>query len=197
MEVPSANNLLFSASSVLLGIWLGLGSGCDQAGKASTAAAPAMAAPVRAASAPAAALAKPVPKGPPPAKYGEALSTSEALPAAELISEPDKFIDKPVKLVGRVSQACQRRGCWMTVGSGEPGAPTVRVTFKDKAFTVPIDCSGKVAVIEGRVKVTTTSAAEAQNDADDAILAGAAPQKVTGPQRSLAMVASGVELSED
>ena len=83
----------------------------------------------------------------------------------------------------------------MTIGTGEPGQPTVRVTFKDKAFTVPIDCAGKTAVVEGKVTVATTSATEAQNDADDAILAGAAPKKITAAQRSLAMVASGVELS--
>jgi hypothetical protein len=51
-------------------------------------------------------------------------------------------------------------------------------------------------VVEGQVLMTTTSVADAQNDADDAILAGAAPQKITAPQRALSMVASGVELSE-
>jgi hypothetical protein len=111
-----------------------------------------------------------------------------------VLSEPDKYDDKDVKLTGRVSAACQKKGCWMTIGSGEPGQPTVRVSFKDYGFFVPKDCMGKTAVVEGHFKVTTMSVAEAQHYANDAAKAGASPEKVAAPQKSLSLVATGVEL---
>lgn len=128
------------------------------------------------------------------AHFGAPLSSATAILAQTLIADPMKYDDKDVKITGQVSAACQKKGCWMTIGSGEPGKPTVRISFKDYGFFVPTDCMGKTAVVEGHFKVTSLSAAEAQHYADDAAKPGSPAQKVTAPQRTLSLVATGVEL---
>ncbi len=117
-----------------------------------------------------------------------------AISAQAVLADPARYDGKDIKVSGRVNAACQNRGCWMTLGNGEPGQPTMRVSFKDYGFFVPKDCVGKTALVEGRFKVTTMSVAEAQHYADDAAKVGESPQKVTAPQRSLSLVATGVEL---
>ena len=111
-----------------------------------------------------------------------------------MLADPKQYDDKDIKLTGQVSGVCQHKGCWMTIGTGEPGTATVRVQFKDYGFFVPTDCIGKTAVVQGRFKMTTLSVAEAQHYADDAAKAGAAPKKITAPQATLALMATGVEL---
>lgn len=126
--------------------------------------------------------------------FGAALSAASALSAAVVLAEPKKYDDKDIKLQGQISGVCQNKGCWMTLGTGEPGQSTVRVTFKDYGFFVPKDCMGKNAVVEGRFKVTMLSVAQAQHYADDAAKAGAPAQQITAPQPTLALVATGVDL---
>ena len=128
-------------------------------------------------------------------KFGAPLSAAgPVLTASAVMAEAGKYDDKDLKLSGTVSGACQKKGCWMTLGSGEAGAQTIRVTFKDYGFFVPKDCLGKKAVVEGHFKVTTMSVAEAQHYAEDAAKEGAPVKKVTEPQKTYAMVATGVEL---
>ncbi len=128
-------------------------------------------------------------------KFGAPVSAAgPVLAATAVLADSSKYDDKDLKLTGTVSGACQKKGCWMTLGGGEPGAQTIRVTFKDYGFFVPKDCLGKKAVVEGHFKVTTMSVAEAQHYAEDAAKEGAPVKKVTEPQKTYAMVATGVEL---
>lgn len=127
-------------------------------------------------------------------KFGAALSAQPAIAVAQVLASPLQYNDKEVKLSGTVSAACQKKGCWMTLGSGEPGATTVRVSFKDYGFFVPTDSMGKRATVEGHFSVKTMSVAEAQHYADDAAKAGTPAKKVTEPEKTFALVATGVEL---
>lgn len=172
------------ASSLL---WLG----CDQPVSAATP--PAAAAPATAA-APAAPAKAATPPSNAPGQFGAALSAAKALPAQTVIADAAKYDDKDVKITGQVSAACQRKGCWMTIGGGEPGEKRVRVSFKDYGFFVPTDCTGKTAIVEGHFKVKTMSVAAAQHLAEDAAKAGAPVQKVTAPQQEYSLVATGVQL---
>lgn len=160
---------------------------------------PAPAQPAIAAVAPtAAATSAPVvaaPATPGTGKFGAPLSAAgQVLAATAVLADAGKYDDKDLKLTGTVSGACQKKGCWMTLGGGEAGAQTIRVTFKDYGFFVPKDCLGKKAVVEGHFKVTTTSIAEAQHYAEDAAKEGAPVKKVTEAQKTYAIVATGVEL---
>lgn len=150
------------------------------------------AAPAAAAAAPTAAAAAPAPGS--PAHFGAPLSAAPAVDVKTVLADAGKYDGKEVKLTGKVSGACQKKGCWMTLNSGEPGATSVRISFKDYGFFVPKDCMGKTAIVEGDFKMTTLSAAEAQHYAEDAAKPGTTPKKVTEAQKTYAMVAKGVEL---
>lgn len=127
-------------------------------------------------------------------KFGAPLSAAPTVAVSAVLADAKKYDDKDVKVTGTVSAACQKKGCWMTIGTGEAGAQTVRVSFKDYGFFVPKDCLGKKAVVEGHFKVSTMSVAEAQHYAEDAAKEGAPVKKVTEPQKTYALVATGVEL---
>ena len=114
--------------------------------------------------------------------------------AQALLADPLKYNDKDIKVTGKVSGVCQKKGCWMTLTSGDPGAQSVRISFKDYGFFVPKDCMGKNATVEGHFAAKTISAAEAQHFAEDAAKEGTAARKVTAPEHTLALVATGVEI---
>ena len=62
------------------------------------------------------------------------------------------------------------------------------------AARAPKDCLGKTATVEGHFSVKTISVAEAQHFAEDAAKEGTAARKVTAPEHTLALVATGVEI---
>ena len=129
-----------------------------------------------------------------PGKFGAPLSAAAPLTAQAVLADPLKYNDKDIKVTGKVSGVCQKKGCWMTLTSGDPGAQSVRISFKDYGFFVPKDCIGKNATVEGHFAAKTISAAEAQHFAEDAAKEGTAARKVTAPEHTLALVATGVEI---
>jgi hypothetical protein len=100
------------------------------------------------------------------------------------------YSGKTVKTEGTVSDVCQGSGCWMTLKSGDQ---TVRVTFKDYGFFVPIDSAGATAVMEGVFSVKTIPEATAKHYAEET--PGGNPDAIKGDQKELSLVASGVELA--
>lgn len=129
-----------------------------------------------------------------PGKFGEPLSAVAAIAAQDVIADPLKYNDKDIKVTGKVSGVCQKKGCWMTLSTGDPQGQSVRISFKDYGFFVPKDCMGKTATVEGHFAAKTISAAEAQHYAQDAVKEGETARKVTAPQHTLALVATGVEI---
>ena len=51
------------------------------------------------------------------------------------------------KLIGEVNDVCQASGCWINMDIGNN--QYIHITFKDEAFVVPKDLTGKSVVIEG------------------------------------------------
>ena len=111
-----------------------------------------------------------------------------------VLAEPAKWNGKTVKVSGQVGAVCQKKGCWMTLGTGEPGGKSVRISFKDYGFFVPKDCIGRQATVEGEFAVSAPSAAQAQHDAKESVKPGQTPPPVAVPREVLALVATGVDL---
>ena len=76
--------------------------------------------------------------------------------------------------------------------SEQPGKPDMRVTFKNYAFFMPKDLSGKKVVVDGFAYVETTSVADLQHYAQDAGKSKAEIEKITQPKRELLFEAAGV-----
>jgi hypothetical protein len=100
------------------------------------------------------------------------------------------------KVVGKVESVCQVKGCWMNIVSEKPTNPSMFVKFKDYAFFMPKDLSGKKVVMDGKAFYQETSVEELRHYAEDEGKSKEDIAKITQPKRELKFLASGVVLVE-
>ena len=70
------------------------------------------------------------------------------------LASPDKFAGKTVAVEGVIVRSCQMEGCWMEMAAKE-GGKSVRVTFGDHAFYIPLNAAGMKVKAEGSFKTKT------------------------------------------
>ncbi len=131
-------------------------------------------------------------KGPPATAraFGAALTLDEPTPLSTILERPEAFEKKPILLHGRISDVCQKKGCWTILRDGEQ---FVRVRFQDYGFFLPGDVQGQEAWVEGVVSVRTLSEREARHYAAESSQGD--PESIRGPQREIGFVASGVRVA--
>lgn len=148
-------------------------AGCTGGNGAKSAAAPQSAAPVgNAAETVSATFGQPAPEA----------SNAPVVPVEELQANIAKYDGKPLRVTGKVSDVCAKKGCWLKLGSG--GEPLfVKFTCPVGDRLIPAEAVGKDAVVEGTVKVVEISERQARHFKEDA---GAPPEeiaKIVGPQK--------------
>ncbi|MDH3211810.1 MAG: DUF4920 domain-containing protein [Myxococcales bacterium] len=121
--------------------------------------------------------------------FGAALTLARPTPLAEIVRDPARFAGETVLLHGRVSDVCQRKGCWAVI---REGGAHVRVEFEDYGYFLPKDCVGAEAYTQGRVAVVTLSEREARHHASES--RDGDPSRIEGPQREVLFTAAGVRL---
>ena len=121
--------------------------------------------------------------------FGAGITLSETSDLGEVLSDPAKYAETPVLLRGRISDVCQKKGCWLVLADG---AHQVRIRFADYDFFVPKDCQGKQAYAEGRVETETLSERDARHYAAESI--GGDPSAIRGPQEVVSFTATGVRI---
>jgi hypothetical protein len=126
--------------------------------------------------------------------FGDSISQEGAMPAAELAAKMEGKDSMRVKLTGTIHEVCQKKGCWMTMNIGND--KTMQVRFKDYAFFVPKDASGKTVTIEGVAFTDTTTVAELQHYAEDGGKSKEEIAKITEPEISISFEANGVILKK-
>jgi hypothetical protein len=99
------------------------------------------------------------------------------------------------KMVAKVDEVCQAKGCWMTLNldSGEQ----VMVKFKDYGFFMPKDIAGKEVVINGVAYVNEVPVEEQRHYAEDAGKSAEEIAKITKPKRTFSFEADGVLLAAE
>lgn len=106
------------------------------------------------------------------AVYGAALP--DPMPAVIDIdaaaADPARHAEKPAAFRGRVTEVCQKMGCWVVL-TGASGK-LARVTMHDHAFGVPKDTQG-TAIVFGTLATAKPSAAEAEHLKEDGAKAAA------------------------
>lgn len=124
--------------------------------------------------------------------YGTAMPKGgDALPVPKLLAEAAQHDGKPVRVAGTVSGVCQKVGCWMQLRAGDD---TVRVRFRDYAFFVPLDVSGRPAVVEGTAQVGVVTQAERRHLAEDAGRSPAEIEAIQGDETVVQVIADAVEI---
>ena len=128
--------------------------------------------------------------------FGENIDESGSIDLSNAVALMADADSMPMKLVGKVTEVCQAKGCWMNVvadnGQGEP----IFVQFKDYGFFMPKDCAGKKVILDGIAYKEITSVDELRHYATDKGASKEEIEKITEPKEELKFLASGVILHE-
>ncbi len=122
--------------------------------------------------------------------FGARPTADGAIPANTLAAKMKDIDSLAVKVTGAVTNVCQRKGCWLQMDIGE--GKTMRVRFKDYAFFVPKNITGKTVVLDGHAYNSITSVAQLRHYAQDAGLSKAEINRITEPQVDVVYEARGV-----
>jgi len=121
--------------------------------------------------------------------FGAGISLRTPTRLADLVASPERYEGTPVLVQGRVSDVCQRRGCWTVIRDGEA---QLRVRFENYGFFLPRDASGREAWVEGVVRVETLSEQEARHYAEES--GRPSESEIHGSRQEVGFTASGVRL---
>ena len=124
--------------------------------------------------------------------FGAPVKAKHAMAYEDLLPKMATVDSLPAKVKGKVSEVCQKKGCWMTLTSDKPNVPEMRVTFKDYAFFMPKDLAGKHVVIDGYAYVETTSIDQLRHFAHDAGKSKLEIMAITEPKKEVSFEAAGV-----
>jgi hypothetical protein len=82
------------------------------------------------------------------ADYGDGVAIEKATPVETLLSSPDDYIGKTVRVDGVITGACKKRGCWIQVTNPDTG-DGIRIKVDDGVIVFPYTSMGKRASAEG------------------------------------------------
>lgn len=111
---------------------------------------------------------------------------------ADVLKNPEAFTGKTVRIAGPITAICQTKGCWMHLGDQNP---PVMVKFKDYAFFMPKDASGRTAIVEGTMAMKQETVAQTKHYLEDAGKLDEAA-KVTEGRKLYTFMASGVAIQK-
>ncbi len=124
--------------------------------------------------------------------YGEKVATDGALNindvAAKLNGGSPDFND--VKITAKIVEVCPKKGCWLKLELKDGSTATVKM--KDYGFFLPLAAQGKTVVIDGDVKMKTTSVAELKHYAEDAKKSKEEIDAIKEPQKEIRVTAKGI-----
>lgn len=84
-------------------------------------------------------------------RYGEPLREAKEIRIAELLEDPEQFVDQRVRVVGLVDDVCPMKGCWVDLIEKQ-GSEKVRFKVQDDVIVFPASAKGQEIVAEGVVK---------------------------------------------
>ena len=97
--------------------------------------------------------------------FGTALDESLAsVTLAALVEDGNSYLGEPLLLTARVSQVCQKKGCFFIA---QDGGTILRVSFKDYGFFVPTDISGRRVTMVGELVEREISEDQAEHMNED------------------------------
>jgi len=122
--------------------------------------------------------------------FGEPITEEGAITVEEMIKAAEGQKKYNCKVTGTVVAVCRKKGCWMELM--RPDGGTIRVTFKDYEFFVPMDISGRTVIIEGFAWQRQVSAETLRHYAHDAGKTDEEIKKIKKSSKELAFEAQGV-----
>lgn len=100
----------------------------------------------------------------------------------------------PSKMVAKVDEVCQSKGCWMKLDLEDGNQ--VMVKFKDYGFFMPKDIAGKEVIINGIAFIEEMSVEDQRHFAEDAGKSKEEIEAITTPKKTYSFEADGVLLKQ-
>jgi hypothetical protein len=125
-------------------------------------------------------------------KRGAPVSPSKPVALTAVLESPKAYTKDAVVVEGVIEKSCTAMGCWMELAP-EAGKKTVRVTFKDEKFSIPLSAKGMKARAEGVTAIKTLSKEEADHLTGDGVTL---KRNADGTADEVSFVATGVELTK-
>lgn len=127
--------------------------------------------------------------------FGEEINDSGVVSLTQLVNELQVNEEFEGKVVGEIKEVCAKKGCWMTLDL--PNGQSMRVTFKDYGFFVPLNSQGYPVVLEGVASKKVTDVATLRHYAEDEGKSKEEIEAITEPKQEYAFEAKGVIIKED
>ncbi len=110
------------------------------------------------------------------------------------LAKPAKYADKTVAVEGVIVRSCKMEGCWMEMAAKE-GGKSIRVTFGDHAFFIPLNSAGMKVKAQGAFKTKVLSKEKVDHliDEDGAKFEN---RNADGSVTEVSFDATGVELTK-
>ncbi|MFB3829722.1 MAG: DUF4920 domain-containing protein [Bryobacteraceae bacterium] len=130
-------------------------------------------------------------------KLGKPLTLKQPTPIASLADTPEQYVGKTVQAKGKVTEVCQKMGCWMNLA--DENGKLVRIKVKDGEIVFPKDSIGKIATAEGKfakLEMTKEQAAALQKHEAEVNGKKFDPASVTGPVTIYQINGSGAVIAQ-
>jgi hypothetical protein len=126
--------------------------------------------------------------------YGAKVKTEGAIDIVEIPSKLEATPALNTTVRAKVLDVCPKKGCWIKLAVND--STTAFVKMKDYGFFVPTAAIGKTIVIDGEVKMLTTSVEDLQHYAKDAKKPQAEIDAITQPKKEIRFTANGITILE-
>lgn len=127
--------------------------------------------------------------------YGEKISADGAVSINDAVAKLNngtEVVDGKIK--AKIVDVCPKKGCWLKVELNDGQTATVKM--KDYGFFLPLAAKGKTVIIDGEVKMKTTSVAELKHYAEDAKKSKEEIDAIKEPQKEVRVMAKGILVVE-
>ena len=132
-------------------------------------------------------------------RFGAEVDLQTITPIRDIVTDPDAWASKTVRVEGKVVGVCAKKGCWMELESR--AGDRLRIKVEDDVIVFPRESEGRWAVAQGTVEVKDLTReqyagwlrhlAEEQGDTLDEASVG------EGPYRLVQIKGTGAEISAD
>ncbi|GGG56967.1 DUF4920 domain-containing protein [Bizionia arctica] len=132
------------------------------------------------------------------ASFGDKIEADNAIDAILMAETYKKMIvgdSLQTKMIAKVDEVCQAKGCWMKLDLGND--EQVMVKFKDYGFFMPKNIAGKDVILDGKAFVSEMTVEEQRHYAEDAGKSENEIAAITEPKRTYTFEANGVLLIEE
>lgn len=132
------------------------------------------------------------------AEFGQPMKLSgwDTVALSTVLADVDAYDGRYMRVSGKVTAVCARKGCWMRMGTGRSDE-TVFIKFNCpiEGRLIPMEAIGRRAVVEGTIKVVEVSQDEARHYAEDAGKSAEEIAKIVGSQKELRMTSPSARVT--